>query len=75
MSSQGTEALQRSIERMLTEANTRLTIGKNLEASRSYHKAAQFADQLIEILEDADAKRSMTVRAASTGNRSAVWHH
>ena len=70
MSSQGPEALQRSIDRMLTEANTRLTIGKNLEASRSYHKAAQFADQLIEILEDADAKRSMTIRAAEYRQRS-----
>ena len=60
---QGPDALQRAIDRMLTEANTRMAVGKNEEASRSYHKAAQFAEQVIEMLEDADARRSMTIRA------------
>ena len=64
MHRQGPDALQRSIDRMLTEANTRITVGKTEEASRSYHKAAQFAEQMIEMLEDGDKRRSMTVRAA-----------
>ena len=67
---QGPDALQRSIDRMLTEADTRMAVGKNEEASRSYHKAAQFAEQMIEMLEDADARRSMTVRATEYKQRA-----
>ena len=64
------QALQRSIDRMLTEANTRIAVGKNEEASRSYHKAAQFAEQMIELLEDAEAQRSMSIRAAEYKQRA-----
>ena len=67
---QGPDALQRSIDRMLTEANTRMAVGKSEEASRSYHKAAQFAEQMIEMLEDAGARQSMTVRAAEYKQRA-----
>ena len=70
MHRQGPDALQRSIDRMLTEANTRITAGKTEEASRSYHKAAQFAEQMIEMLEDGDKRRSMTVRAAEYKQRA-----
>lgn len=64
------QALQRSIDRMLTEANTRIAVGKNEEASRSYHKAAQFAEQMIELLEDGEAQRSMSIRAAEYKQRA-----
>ena len=64
------QALQRSIDRMLTEANTRIAVGKNEEASRSYHKAAQFAEQMIELLEDVEAQRSMSIRAAEYKQRA-----
>jgi SpoVK/Ycf46/Vps4 family AAA+-type ATPase len=70
MYNQGPDALQRSIDRMLTEANTRLAVGKTEEASRSYRKAAQFAEQMIELLDDPDQRRSMTVRATEYQQRS-----
>jgi len=70
MTSQGPDALQRSIDRMLTEANTRMAVGKNEEASRSYHKAAQFAEQLIEMLKESDERRAWSVRAAEYKQRA-----
>ena len=70
MSNQGPDALQRSIDRMLTEANTRMSVGKNEEASRSYHKAAQFAEQLIEMLAESDARRAWSVRATEYKQRA-----
>ncbi len=66
----GSDALRRSIDRMLTEANTRLAVGKAEEASRSYNKAAQFADQLIEQLNEGEERRTMTVRANEYRQRS-----
>lgn len=47
-----------------------MAVGKSEEASRSYHKAAQFAEQMIEMLEDAGARRAMTVRAAEYKQRA-----
>ena len=70
MNRQGPDALQRAIDRMLTEANTRMAVGKSEEASRSYHKAAQFAEQMIEILEDAGARSSMSLRAVEYKQRA-----
>jgi SpoVK/Ycf46/Vps4 family AAA+-type ATPase len=70
MTSQGPQALQRSIERMLTEANTRMAVGKKKEASRSYHKAAQFAEQMIDMLAESDERRAMSVRAAEYNQRA-----
>jgi SpoVK/Ycf46/Vps4 family AAA+-type ATPase len=66
----GTDSLKKSIDRMLTEANTRLAVGKNLEASRSYRKAAQFAEQLIEVLDDPEERQAMTVRVSEYLQRS-----
>ena len=70
MHNQGPQALQRSIDRMLTEANTRMAVGKNEAASRSYHKAAQFAEQLIDLMEESDARVSMSVRAVEYKQRA-----
>ncbi len=70
MHNQGPQALQRSIDRMLTEANTRMAVGKNEAASRSYHKAAQFAEQLIDLMEESDARASMSVRAVEYKQRA-----
>jgi len=47
-----------------------MAVGKNEEASRSYHKAAQFAEQMIEMLDDDSARSSMTVRAAEYKQRA-----
>jgi SpoVK/Ycf46/Vps4 family AAA+-type ATPase len=70
MHAPGADALRKSIERMLTEANARLSVGKTAEASRSYEKAWQFAEQLIELLDDPAERRALTVRANEYRQRS-----
>ena len=70
MNKQGPDALKKAVERMLSEANTRMQAGKNLDAARSYKKAAQFAEQSIELLSDADERRAMTLRATEYKQRS-----
>jgi len=70
----GTDALRKSIDRMLTEANTRLSVGKNAEASRSYEKAAQFAEQLLELLDDPEERRALSIRANEYKQRSRALH-
>ena len=70
MNKQGPDALKKSIERMLSEANTRMQAGKTADAARSYKKAAQFADQAIELIEDPDERRAMTLRASEYKQRS-----
>ena len=47
-----------------------MAVGKNEEASRSYHKAAQFTEQLIEMLEESDARRAWSVRATEYKQRA-----
>ncbi len=68
----GADALKKSIDRMLTEATSRLSVGKLVEASRSFTKAAQFAEQLAEISEDADERSAHLVRATEYRRRSAA---
>jgi SpoVK/Ycf46/Vps4 family AAA+-type ATPase len=70
----GADALRKSIDRMLTEANTRLSVGKTAEASRSYEKAWQFAEQLIELLDDPEERRALTIRANEYRQRSRALH-
>tara|TARA_Y100001970_G_scaffold267935_1_gene358598 strand:- start:59954 stop:61195 length:1242 start_codon:yes stop_codon:yes gene_type:complete len=70
MSRQGSDALRKSIERMLSEASTRMQAGKVSDAARSYKKAAQFADQALELIEDAEERRAMSIRAAEYKQRS-----
>jgi katanin p60 ATPase-containing subunit A1 len=70
MNKQGPDALKKAVERMLSEANTRMQAGKNLDAARSYKKAAQFAEQSIELLSDADERCAMTLRATEYKQRS-----
>ena len=70
MNKQGPDALKKAVERMLSEANTRMQAGKTLDAARSYKKAAQFAEQSIELLSDADERRAMTLRATEYKQRS-----
>ena len=74
MHTPGADALRKSIDRMLTEANARLSVGKTTEASRSYEKAWQFADQLIEILDDPEERRALTIRANEFRQRSRALH-
>ena len=66
----GPEALQKVVDRMLTEAATRLSAGKTIEASRSYNKAAQYAEQFAEAAEDAVEAESMRMRAIEYRSRS-----
>ncbi|MBL29190.1 MAG: hypothetical protein CMM50_16790 [Rhodospirillaceae bacterium] len=66
----GADALQKSIDRMLTEAASRMALGKTLEASRSFNKAAQFAEQLLEVLEDPEERRSMALRVNEYRSRA-----
>lgn len=68
----GPDALRRSIERMLTEATSRLSVGKTAEAARSFSKAAQFAEQLAEIADDPEERKSGLVRAAEYRQRAAA---
>jgi len=70
----GADALKKSIDRMLTEANTRLTVGKTVEASRSYEKAWQFAEQLMELIDDPEERRALQVRANEFRQRSRALH-
>ena len=70
----GADALRKSIDRMLTEANTRLTVGKTAEASRSYEKAWQFAEQLMELIDDPQERRALQVRANEYRQRSRALH-
>lgn len=66
----GPEALQKVVDRMLTEAATRLSAGKTIEASRSYNKAAQYAEQFAEALQDPVEAEVMRMRAVEYRSRS-----
>ncbi|MBJ26411.1 MAG: hypothetical protein CMM30_02380 [Rhodospirillaceae bacterium] len=70
MNKQGPDALRKAVERMLAEANTRMQAGKTVDAARSYKKAAQFAEQAIELIDDSEEKRAMTLRVAEYKQRS-----
>lgn len=63
MNQQGPDALLKSMERMISEANTRMQAGKVLDASRSYKKAAQFAEQVVEMVDDDGQRRTLTIKA------------
>ncbi len=66
----GPEALQKVVDRMLTEAATRLSAGKTIEASRSYNKAAQYAEQFAEAHGDPVEAEVMRMRAVEYRSRS-----
>jgi len=63
MNQQGPDALLKSMDRMIAEANTRMQAGKVLDASRSYKKAAQFAEQVVEMVDDDGERRTLTIKA------------
>ncbi|MEO7425924.1 MAG: ATP-binding protein [Fibrobacteria bacterium] len=66
----GEEALRKALDRMLTEAAARVSAGKPLDASRSYARAAQFAEQVAEIGADDGESEAMRMRAVEYRSRS-----
>lgn len=63
-------ALRKSLERMLTEAAARTSVGKAEDASRSYARAAQFATQIAEIHSDPGEAEAMRIRAMEYRSRA-----
>jgi SpoVK/Ycf46/Vps4 family AAA+-type ATPase len=68
----GITALERALARMLEEATSRVGANRLAEASRSYLKAAQYADELIELTqaEDGAAAEAWRLRAIEYRSRA-----
>jgi katanin p60 ATPase-containing subunit A1 len=66
----GEDALRKALDRMLTEAAARVSASKPMDASRSYARAAQFAEQVAELCADGGESEAMRMRAVEYRSRS-----
>ncbi len=71
----GEAALRKALDRTLTEAAARMTAGKPVDASRSYARAARFAEEVVEVLEvggNSGEAEAMRLRAIEYRSRAAA---